>query len=347
MRRLFTVLLVLLLVPAGLFAKDVDFDTLKGDIELFAEGVASSLPLNSAVGLNWSDAYIGQFPHFGVGLTVGASTIPFEAAKIVLDTLDLTDQITGDPQLSRIAEIGMPLPAYTVEARLGGIILPFDAGVKVGILPPDFNAGALVEGLSLDYTNLGFDVRVPLLEERGLIPELSVGGGYNYLRANFGFAGILGENLNIQSFDDPRPDVTKTYNVTMEDPSVNFQWSANVIDLKAQVSKKLLLFRPYAGFGASVGFGSAGSGFESELQGITETEINEINAWAAEEDMEAPLPELSDSSFYVNASMGSGWAFRAFGGMSIELLILKIDITGMYDFLGNNFGVTLGTRIQL
>lgn len=347
MRKTLIAVLVLLLASAGSWAKDVNFEDLEKDIDRFAKGVASSLPLNSAVGLNWSDAYIGQFPHFGVGLTVGASTIPFEAAKIVLDTLDLTSEITGNEQLSQIAAIGMPLPAYTAEARLGGIILPFDAGVKIGILPPNYSPGNLIPGFSLDYMNVGFDVRVPLLQEQGMRPDLSVGGGYNYLRANVGFAGTIDDGLNIQSFDDPRPDVDKTYNVSMDDPTVNFQWSANVIDLKAQVSKQLLLFRPYAGLGASIGFGSAGSGFEAKLNGITEEEVAAINAWAEGQGLEAPLPELSDSSFYVNASMGQGWAVRAYGGFSIELLIVKLDLTGMYDFLGNNFGVTIGTRIQL
>ena len=47
--------------------------------QTFATAAASSLPLETSVGLNWSDAYIGQFPHFGIGLTVGAATIPFSA----------------------------------------------------------------------------------------------------------------------------------------------------------------------------------------------------------------------------------------------------------------------------
>lgn len=347
MRRVFVLCAALLLLPAALFAQtSVDFTELQTDIESFAQGVASSLPLNAAVGLNWSDSYIGQFPRFGVGLTVGASTIPFEAASIFLETLDLTDTIANDPNLAFLADIGVPIPAYTLDARLGGLILPFDAGVKVGILPPDFNPGDFVPGFSLDYVNVGFDVRLPLIEDGGLLPELSVGGGYNYLRANLGFAGILGEDLEITSFEDPRPEVTATYTPTLTDPSVNFQWAANVIDLKAQVSKRFLILRPYAGFGASIGFGSAGAGFESELTGIDEATIDEINAWAEDQGVAAPVPALSGTSFYVNAPMGGGWAFRVYGGTSIELLIFKLDLTGMYDFLGENFGVTIGTRIQ-
>jgi hypothetical protein len=339
---------VILLLATTTFAQtNVDFDDLKSDIESFAAGVASSLPLNAAVGLNWSDAYIGQFPHFGIGLTVGASTIPYRAAEFVLDTIGLADGIKDNPEFRYIEQFGVPLPAYTAEARIGGFIIPFDLGVKVGILPPDFNPGDLIPGFTLEYTNIGFDVRLPIVEERAIIPEVSVGGGYNYLRANVGFAGILGNDLNIADFADPRPDVDTVYSVSMTDPSVNYQWSANVIDLKAQVSKSLLLFRPFVGVGASIGFGSAGAGFESDLTGIDSEDIEAINTWAEAQGLDSPLPSLSSKSFYVNASMGNGWAFRAFGGLGIDLLIVKIDITGMYDFLGANYGVTLGARVQL
>jgi hypothetical protein len=121
-----------------------------------------------------------------------------------------------------------------------------------------------------------------------------------------------------------------------------------VIDLKAQVSKSLLLFTPYAGLGASIGFGRAGGGFESELVGITEQDIADFNEAAALLGDDAPyLPELTDNGFYVSAPMGSGWAMRVYGGLSINLLLVRLDVTAMYDFIGRNFGATLGLRVQL
>jgi opacity protein-like surface antigen len=188
---------------------------------------------------------------------------------------------------------------------------------------------------------------MPIVEERGLIPEISVGGGYNYLRANLGFQGILGGDLNIGTFEHPDPDNPAVYNVTMADPTVNYEWQANVIDLKAQVSKGLLFFRPYAGVGASLGFGRAGSGFESELEGITDDDIALINQAAELLGNDAVIPELSGTSFYLSAPMTGGWSFRAFGGVSINLLIVKIDINAMYDFIAQNYGATVGLRIQL
>jgi len=353
MRRILVFLLILAAPLAVMAQTDINFVDLEGNIQAFADGVASSLPLNASVGLNWSDAYIGQFPHFGVGLTAGFSFIPLEAASPILDGLGLMDTITGNDVLAPLIQFGMPLPAVVAEARLGGLFFPFDVGVKVGALPADFSLAdtfsnvAALQNLDLQYLNLGFDVRFPVVQEHGLIPEISVGGGYNYLRANLGFSGILGGDLNIGTFESPDPADTTTWNVSMTDPTVNYEWSANVLDLKAEVSKGLLLFRPYAGVGASIGFGRAGSGFESTLTGITPEEIDQINAAAELLGADQVIPELSGTSFYLSAPMTGGWSFRAFGGVALNILIVKLDINAMYDFLAGNLGGTVGLRIQL
>lgn len=353
MRRILMLMIVVLLAfPVVLTAQTPTFDELKEDAQLFADEVANTLPLNASVGLNWSDAYIGQFPHFGVGLTVGASTIPLEVASPILEAIGYDPAtIANDPVLGPLSEYGMPLPAYAAEARLGGLIFPFDVGVKVGIMPPGYSLADLlpnveaVQNLDLDYMNIGFDVRLPIVEERGLIPEVSVGGGYNRLNANIGFSGLI-DNLEVGSFPNPvegEPD----FNVTLANPSVNYEWSANVIDLKAQVSKGLLIFRPYAGVGASLGFGRAGSGFEATLEGITPEQIDQANALAELLGSEEVIPDLTETSLYFSAPMTGGWSFRAYGGVALNILIVKLDINAMYDFLAGSYGATVGLRIQL
>jgi hypothetical protein len=343
MKKILILLLVALLPVAFVSAIEKDFELYQAGIEQFAVDVASSLPLNSAVGLAWSDSYIGQFPHFGVGASVGFSTIPFSTASVVLEPLGLVDTITGNEAFQYIEQFGMPLPAYAVEARLGGFLFPFDVGVKVGILPPDFEPGEFVSGLNLDYTMAGFDVRVPIIEERGFIPELSIGGGYNYLRATIGIDGVYDENLVLTDFE-----VGGTvYPVELAPPSVEFNWAANAIDLKAQVSKNVLFFRPYAGVGAGLGFGRAGGGFEAELVSPSEAELEEIKTIIETYDLEQTIPEFNDEGFYVSAPMPADWAFRVYGGVGINILVVKLDIMAMYDFLGENFGGSVGLRVQL
>ena len=345
MKKTMIVLLVVLL-PAAILSAQVtrDFDQYEAGIQQFAEDVASSLPLNASVGLGWSDSYIGQFPHFGIGASLGFSTIPFETATVVLEPLDLVDTIRNNEAFQYIEQFGMPLPAYAVEARIGGLLFPFDVGVKVGILPPDFEPGEFLPGLNLDYTLAGFDVRFPIIEERALIPELSIGGGYNYLRATIGIDGVYGENLILDGFE--LPDGTPIL-IEMEDPSVEFNWAANVVDLKAQVSKNLLIFRPYAGVGAAIGFGRAGGGFESALVSPGQDEIDAINEAAEALGSEDTIPDISDLGFSLSAPMPADWAFRAYGGIGISILIVKLDIMVMYDFIGSNFGGNIGLRVQL
>ncbi len=347
MRKLLIVLLALLL--AATFASAQSFEEYETSIKGFAEGVANSLPLNSSIGLTWSDAYIGQFPHLGVGATVGFSSVPYSAVQPVIKALGLESQLTSSEAFSYIEQYGAPFPAYAVDARIGGFILPFDVGVKLGTIPPNVDTTSLVDGVDFDYFLAGANVRVPLTEGKGLMPEISVGGGYNYLRASIGLSGLAGGDITLSDFSDPRPDVDQTYTLTLTDPEVEYFWSANVIDLQVQASKKVLLFTPYVGAAASIGLGQAGGGLYSELvtdPALDQDDYDAINQAAEAQGLDT-LPELGTNGFSVTADMPAGWSFRAFGGFSINLLIVKVDITGMYDFLGDNFGVTLGTRVQL
>ena len=347
MRKL-TVVLVVLIVAASVAGAQT-FDEYEQSIQTFATEVANSLPLNASVGLNWSDAYIGQFPHFGVGLALGFSTVPYPAVRPVLDALGLAANIEANEQFKYIEQYGAPFPAYAVEARLGGFVLPFDVGVKLGTVPPNVDTSALVPGLNFSYLLAGADVRVNLLDGTGILPKLSVGGGYNYLDASIGLQGIAGGNIEITSFEDPRPGYEGTfYDFTLTDPEVSYFWQANVFDFTVQASKSLLLFTPYVGAGASIGFGKAGGGLSSDLTStptLSDADIEDINDLLAQGGYDT-LPQLGSQGFSVTADMPTGWAFRAFGGVSVNLLILKIDVTGMYDFIGKNFGLTLGTRVQ-
>ena len=346
MKRLIIVALVLLLAPVLLIAQT--FEEYENSIQEFANGVANSLPLNSAIGLTWGDSYIGQFPHFGIGATVGFSSVPYTAVKPVLSALSLDTTLEASEQFQYIEQYGAPFPAYAAEARIGGFVLPFDFGVKLGTIPPNVDTTSIVDGVDFDYFLAGANVRLNLMEEKGLLPEVSVGGGYNYLRASVGLQGLAGGDITIDQFTNPVDQ--STFDLILTDPTVEYFWQANVIDLQAQASKKILLFTPFVGAGASIGFGSAGGGLSSNLTtsggDLTQQEIDAINAALAEQEGET-LPELGENGFSVTSDMPAGWAFRAYGGVGINLLIVKIDITGMYDFIGQNYGLTVGARVQL
>ena len=71
-----------LLISAAPVFSQSELDELKSRLDSFSEAMALSLPFNSTIGLNWSDAYIGQFlrlpPHFGAGLSVGVTALNIE-----------------------------------------------------------------------------------------------------------------------------------------------------------------------------------------------------------------------------------------------------------------------------
>ena len=348
MRRIVTILAIVMMLamaPATVIAQT--FEEYTDVIEGFAAGVASSLPLNSSVGLTWSDAYIGQFPRFGVGATVGFSTVPYATLEPIFTTLGLAQSIESSVIYGVLDTYGAPLPAYTVEARLGGFMVPFDIGVKIGTIPEGFDTTPRIERFSFDYLLVGADVRVGVVRGRGPLPKISIGAGYNHLDARIGLEGLATGGINLTDFTDPRDGVT-TYSVQLTDPTIEYFWRANIVDFTAQASMDLLFLTPYIGAGASIGFGSAGGGLTGELTttpALSETELAAINA-AFEALGTGMQPALGPQGLHVTADMPAGWAFRAYGGVSFNLLIVRLDLTGMYDFLGKNYGATVGLRIQ-
>ena len=77
----------LLAAMTGAAWAQVDYATFQASFQSFADGVANSLPISATIGLNWSHAYIGQFPHFGVGVSVGGMFLPYETVEPIVEAL--------------------------------------------------------------------------------------------------------------------------------------------------------------------------------------------------------------------------------------------------------------------
>jgi hypothetical protein len=344
MKRLLSVSL-LLCVAFSAFTLDY-MTELKPAFDTFAQDVADVLPFNASIGLGWSDAYVGQFPHFGVGVTVGATTIPFESVKTVLDAFS----ITLPAQFSYVQRHGFPVPAYTIDARIGGFAIPFDVGVKIGYVPPD-TMRKMGLPLSLDYLLAGADVRFALLKDKGFRPALSLGAGYTFMKGSLSVPGLLSGPLTIGNFRVPDGSGGfTTHTLSLTDPALNLCWDTNVIDLKVELSKTLLIFTPYLGAGALLAVGShAGGGVQSSLlldgSAPTQTQIDEvIQAFTATG--QTP-PDLSTSGIIVQKAAPVGWAGRVFGGFSVNLLVLKLDLGALYSFPGGSYGASANLRLQL
>lgn len=324
----------------------------------FAKDLSSALPFASTIGLNWSDSYIGNFPHLGVAVGGGAVGLPAEAFGKVLGTLsggELGSDLLSflPPELEEFGDsFGMPFPALPiVEARLGGFFLPFDIGVKVGFIPEDVDTGEILPaGMGFDYELFGADVRFRIIEERGLIPELIVGGGINFLRGGLSFA--TGEDIAIGGFEVPNEkDLSNpnTYDISLKAPEFGFDWETTVFDVKAQLSKRLFIITPYIGIGMTMGSSTVGGGAYTEVQAfkdgvpISDEEWNEIAT--ALQSYGQEVPQLTKEGFTISAKE-SGFATRVYGGTSINLLFLKLDLTGFYELLSESLGLSAALRLQ-
>lgn len=315
----------LCLCAVPVFSQDVSIEKIRDTMDEFTGSLAESLPFNSSLGLNWADAHIKNFPHFGVGLSLGFSTMEMSSIDELLACFGpaLPDFVSGFG--------GFPVPGYTAEGRLGGFILPFDVGFKFGIMP----VKTLEENEKLDYLLVGGDVRYAIVKENVVLPAISVGVGFNYLSGELGMKA--GEDRRI---DFPNGS-GGTETITLGAPKLNLNWSTAVLDFKAQISKSFFIITPYLGVGASNGWSKAGYGIKSDITSSS-SDFNQIKDIFAK----YGIYDLDKTGFSSEAEF-SGWSFRVFGGMSINLALFKIDVTGMYNFIDKNYGISLGTRLQI
>jgi hypothetical protein len=315
-----------LLGAVPLFPQTRDFADLQKAAGEFSEALAKSLPFNAALGLNWADAYVGMFfpsapPHFGAGVALGYTTMDFSAFDGLLNQFGLSVPDAFD--LGQMA-----IPAYVVEARIGGFVLPFDLGLKFGAFE---NFGG--SSASVNYTLLGGELRYAILDGKKnlLLPNLSVGAGVNYL------SGSFAKNQSSLGFS-----VSPGNTLTLSDARVKLQWETLALDFKAQVSKSFLILTPYAGLGASHAWSSAGYAAEGTFAVSPDSgAINNDLAGAG-----APEIDFSGKGFSTIIEE-TGWSLRAFGGLSVNLALFRLDLTGLFNLLDGNYGVTLGARFQL
>ncbi|RKX92476.1 MAG: hypothetical protein DRP59_05310, partial [Spirochaetes bacterium] len=111
--------------------------------------------------------------------------------------------------------------------------------------------------------------------------------------------------------------------------------------------KSLLIFTPYVGVGYAYGWSTAGGGMLADIfydgSAITQSDIDTINQ-TLKDNGQTPL-DLSSNQVLITRD-NTGGAFRAFGGVSINILILKIDISGMYNVNTKSLGANINTRIS-
>jgi hypothetical protein len=342
MNRWILALCVLILVAAVLPAQ-VDFAAFEGVFQSFADAAVGSLASTATSGLAWSPAYIGQFPHLGLGLTVGAAMMPYAAVKPVLDILIPTLPAKFD----FLETCGVPLPAAAIDARIGGFVLPFDIGLKIGFIPDSVKG--MLGDVQADYFIAGGDLRIAILQDKGAVPALSVGAGYSYLKGGAQVAGLVsGTTINIHdlmvAYGKPSGD---THELVFSDPNLDFTWESHVIEAKVQLSKNLLIFTPHIGFGAAYALkSSVGGGLLSTVEYLENGSPGLWSDVVAAFTMAGEIPP-TDQGLTVAADAPAGWALRLFGGTSVNLLFMRLDIDANWNVLTGSYGGNVNLRFEL
>ncbi len=342
MKRLYVLTLILLvLLVAPLSAQLTNYEDFADGFVAFADSIAAELPFNTAIGLNWADAYIGNLPHFGFGVTLGVTLVPFDTFAEAMQPLGVDLQSAMGNELSGF---GFPLPGAVLDARIGGLFLPFDIGFKIGYIPEEAK-GFLPSNMNLDYLMVGGDIRYAILEEKGWLPDVSIGIGYTYMRGNVAISGIMGGDQDIAQVETGTGPVT----LRLQDPDVYLNWEASTIDLKLQVSKNLLILTPFIGVGAAYGESTAGGGLQTDVligpgfNPISDAEIQQIKDYYAL--IGEPVPDLSTKGIIVTSD-AKGWAYRVFGGIGLNVFVLRLNLNGMYNLTSGALGASINGSIQ-
>jgi len=313
----------------------INIENLQKSLDRFVYYMNLSLPFNSTVGLNWSDAYIGPSPpHFGIGITTGFTTMNFDSINRLMGQFDTGIDLKNT---STFEDRGLPVPGYTVEARIGVKAIPLDFGLKFGYLPPgifESLMGTFSNKQAFGFKNMliGVDVRYAPLIKKVSPLRFSVGAGFNYM------AGEITKDLpNNLSFIFYRPDIQKLTNFsTTNNSQLGIVWRTLTLELKTQISFSFKIITPYAGVGASYAFSRAGYRVEK----------SQTDKSYAEELKSPGLTGVSETGFESIQKINS-FNVRAFGGLSFNLAFFRLDLTGMYNIRSGNLGATIGFRFQL
>jgi opacity protein-like surface antigen len=339
--KIILIILIIICTANPVFSQN-KLEDLQTNMTLFTDSMAKSLPFNSTIGNNWSDVYIGQIidkpPHFGVGISAGFTTIDFISIRHMLECFDIKLPFNDVESLN---SMGLPLPGYTADVRVGGVKFPFDFGLKAGFLPQEL-LGKMSESVNFNfkYLLLGADIRYSILKENKTFPvKLSVGLGFNYLDG--GINAALPEELSF-SFTDPDDNGFTLNPVTAQ---AGLVWRTMNGELKAQVSFPFKFVTPYAGAGVSYAWSQAG-------YKVTASELTVNNGDDLSDDIknllleEYKLTQVSGTGFETIKTF-NGVSLRVFGGASVNLAYFRIDLTAMYEFMSGRFGATVGLRFQL
>ena len=315
------------------------------------EGILSDfetvLPESNSLSGVQPDAYIGKLfpsvpPHFVVG--INASVTPVKSEAIIDNMKKISSSVSG--MLKTVGAIGgvegfsfdmelpdtIPYPAASVNARIGGLFLPFDIGVWAVTTGNVFHNKSIGDSpvFDFDYTCFGADLRYAVLEGNVILPKISVGGGYQFVRQNVGVS--FDKDFSIET-GYKKPDGTPVTGEANINTGFNMKLDTHTFFGQIQVSKTILILTPYLGLKAL--FTTSDCNYDWKYETTSKT-LGELD-------------ELSDSSSngYKHTISENGIQTQVFGGLSLNFLVFQTTFNAAYNFSSNLFTGALGLNIKL
>jgi hypothetical protein len=305
------IVLALLFNSVRGFTQQPNVGELSRDLKAVADDMAGALPFMASIGLNWADSYIGQLvdipPHWGIGFTVGTTTLKLDRLNKLFSHFSYeSSEDLSSKQL---------LPAYIIEARIGGLkSASFDIGVKWGWLPylPLFN-----DSINYETCIYGVDFRWELVADKFMVPSVSIG-----LEVDRTTGGLRRQT----SLTIP---MTRIINdIDVRGGTAGVVWEAWVFDLKLMVSKKFWQPRLNIFGGLRAGAAITRTGYQ-----FTDGDSISINGIS-----------LSDMSANQRATVRA--ALMSESGNNTNFEVTKDSITGWIDTIGIDFNIYQGVSIR-
>lgn len=254
----------------------------------------------------WPDAWIGKLvpgvpPHFGAGVTLGMARLPMDGINGAISQLNSV----SDGALPTLKD-NLVFPTLTADLRIGGIFLPFDLGMSFMRIP-NLDLSKLGADITVDFFTIGGSLRVPVLQEKPIIPAVSVGAGFMYSK---GFIEVReADNAYLRS-----------------------DFNAKTLFLEVQVSKKILFLVPFVGF----------RGVISDSSNSWKWQFN-----ATFDGYTVGQTQSGTETRSLSGAFGESFQPQIFGGVGFDIFLAQTTISASYDFRNKIWGANLSLRFKM
>ena len=295
----------------GYIPTDKPFTVAENGLNDFCDDLADVIPNSQTQQNVYAEAWIGKiFPgfHFGAGVNAGVSALDVSTLKDAALALGVDD----------VKDINDTLvfPTITVDARLGGIILPFDIGVTAMSIDTSKmdSVDKAIDPVAIDFFTLGADIRYAIFQGGFMRPKWSVGAGFYYTKG-----GV-----------DVDDDTAKA--------SLDFKSTTFMVNTQASI--KLLCLVPFIGGRALFSKTSVDWKVNADWASIIAKESDTYYEGVADALKWGILP-----SSFSGSSSGFSVYPQMFGGIGLDLLFLNLTVSGSYDIASKIPSAAVSVRV--